>query len=839
MSTQAEIIATPGDRKITVTIKKVYRDISLNIVATDFENPIFILGGAEGRDIDLNPYLITDSTKGPVGTMKDKTSIVIDNLENGKAYSVSYYQKGLENADTTLTVGTYKAVYPHAPPPAPEVYVGTTGEMSNNFYNGYRLHINLNDYDHTLPEDSKVDKVEYVFIRYTRLTGTDDERITGIVSLDIDNATDLIAINLIRTNGYYTFPDNTLVADAEYSFIVSTKSDGVSSPQSNPVTGLMKKVAQVINSFTLVHNNTNRNEATYTFNVNRAAFTNNDFYKLYRQDLSGETLIEDISSGRIVFTNSSDTSGNVTGTVKGTLGQIIRLRVEPYSAAKILGVERLSNSIMLEGLKNHMLEINLSDIMVKDGEGNATLVFRTSHRKDELPYESRNIDLASLSNDRFNLFLPNKTSRLSQKLTLADDGTASLAIYMVGKTATDTGVDNIFTLDASGYNAVYSKAATERLLFNSSSIKLLTASTVSKTFKFDVTTVKPPKPTINTTLTKFLENYISVRWSSTGVTAANAPTEYIVTLTSNTSAMVYKTFTITNGDEYYNIVEYLPKLSKDRTGKTTLNSYTVSVSSRNSAGESLADSLTDTLEDLYFPSKYLDNLRITEPEPRSTTATRNYEGKIKINKKLWGGAFEKLTITNNTEFGDADSTFSAIDISNGLIPTGIEDEYKFNFSLTGIKVFYLQTNAATLARTTGIALTARTSFPLFNTVVSIDKPRIKKVKFTIDNNKTFYEVRVDPQGSEVPIVSITPVPAKDAALPPNTNLIASYVKSYANGDSLYKIEFPFEVRTDVISDVTYGAESTLASNSRGTDSFGRMFGIDPAKYASLGAMETN
>lgn len=865
MSTQAEIVASPGDKKITVTIKKVYRESSANTVEADFENPILLVSWDEGeREIDLKPYLITDTTQGGVvGTIKDATSIGIDNLENGKAYSVSYYQKGIYNDELPAAIHAYKAVYPHSAPPQAEVYAGTTGEPSNNYYNGYTLKIKLNDYDHRLPDSgsTSIDKVEYVVIKYTRLTGTDEQKKTKVISLSSDNVTDLSAITFIRTQGYYTFPNNTLAADAEYRFIVTTISDGAASPPSTPVRSLMKKVAQKINTFSLTLDANKRNVGSYTFNVDAAAKTNQDYYKLYKLELSGdsvtESLINDISYGQIIL-SSSDTSGNVSGTVPGILGQIIRLKVVPYSKDGIMGIEKFSNSLMMEGLKNHMVEINLRDIKVKDGEGNATLVFKTSHRKEELPYESRNIDLASLTNDRFDLYLPDKTKRLTEKLTLADDGTASIAIFMKGKTSTDLDNTNLFTLTASGYNAVYSQAAVKMLELNSNSIKLLTASTVSKTFNFDVTTVPPPPPTIIRNQTKFLENYISVRWSSANITKANAPTEYIVKLTSsNDKTFKTRTDTIINGDEYYNFSNlqkvYLAAVNNMYTnnlfgiptpslGLTALPvEYTVSVTSRNSAGDSAPAMLTHILEDPYFPPTYLQNLRIEEPLPRSITATRTYEGKIKINKHLWGGQFNKLTITRNDEYGVPMSAFTTLDIlSNTLTPTGVAGEYKFNFDLSGIDIFNLQINAETLAvEASGsiVALPIRTSLPLFNTVVLIDTPVIKKVKFTINNKRTYYEVRVDPRGATLPGVTIHPVPADGVKLPDNLITTASYVQTYPNGEHLYKIEFPFAIRTEVIGGVTYGSETTTASNERGNDDFGKMYSSNVARHSSEGAMD--
>lgn len=860
MAQNAQIEVTPGDKQVTVKITKTYQATANTTAADDFLKPVI-----QYHNVDTNVTGIQrvplSATAGSVGTIADNTEVVISGLTNNQTYYFTYYQKGLGDETTTGTFASSATpARPHGVPAKPVIFEMPGGDISGNKFNNYFIGIELNDKDQSVGDIGE-DLIEALYIYVSREQDKDKTVTASDLVTKTIKITDSAKLNAARKDKKVKITDEFLVEGAKYNFSVMVESDDLQSEHSNSFEAVMSVLPTSITkaNFVLSQDTLKPNELEYQLIATQAAVTDGDYYEIYRENLTSHSNIDlnvvDQGTVRTLVKRwkganipaASNNNHTMSGTIESFSGEVVRLIMVPFSTAGVMGTEIDTDAVICKDFKNHMLEINLVEHSVIDGEGTATISFKASHKANELGYVSRVINMSELSNDKFHLSLPEDTDHTKQVnldfevLTLNADGYVDKEIYM--KKKPDSGADTItnkFTLAfGGGYQGVWSTHLVNITTTLNLTEDLLAADVVSKTFNFDVTPTAPAKPTL--TVTPFSTS-IKVTWLTPGMTdlSANKATSYVVGLVknggldydiANVSKVEEKIITSVDGnlDEYYEFIG-LDRLDSNK----QLNKYSVYIFSKNSFKDSLPAFVYDqTLTTAELPSNYIEKFSVEVPSFVDQN-TRKCTGKITINKSSWQTDLKDIVLEEQDDFGNAflsDSNPFTKTITNAnLTQVGNTNDFTFDFELVGPKVFNLTVKATTSYRAVNDALAlseiaSYSSYKLYTRVDITIPPQIKEVKYSLDNTKknTLYQIRIANGGSPLTSVSLIAIPSNASELvsAPNdlTQVVwpaGSKVLTYSNGEELYKVVIPYLVQTTTMNSVEAGLETVIASNSVGS-----------------------
>ena len=423
----------------------------------------------------------------------------------------------------------------------------------------------------------------------------------------------------------------------------------------------------------------------------------------------------------------------------------------------------------------------------------------------------------------------------SRQLVLPEQGySVEKTIYMKVKNAGDEDAENTFTLAALyGFRGVWSQHLAD-LANIVKETDLLDEDVESKTFTFAVTLTLPAQPTL---VVKEYTNSIKTSWSLTGLTGANKPDSYVVGLVKNAgldfniNTVAHTKVDITNGDEHYEFTG-LQRFDANQ----NINTYVVYVYSKNSVGISVVSkSALLELPANELPANYIEKFSVSVLEMADLQDnTRKCKGMITINKNLWGGEFDFLTVGNDTEYGVAVDDVAVTVVLKQVLKS---NDYTFDFELEGKKTYYLTISATTKLRAADPAkgitsLTLKTSSKLYATVNVLLPPLISNVTYAFDHvlKNTLYEMEIDNGGDKnVSSVLVQAIPNGSksnnmvgfTANKPQTAFPAEKMLTLANGNLLYKVLIPYIIQT---TENDNGVDLIVASNSIGQASAGLLTG---------------
>jgi hypothetical protein len=813
-------------------------------VAADFKKPVIVyhdplLNKTKHISVPLVSAAEAASPEGVdlvAGTVTDGTSVVIPNLLNKKPYYFTYYQKGLGVVTPSASFDRSLPARPHGAPSAPVISQKTLGANNAGIHTGLVLNIKFDDKDQSRPQlGDDEDLIDTLYIYYAREQHGEPPVDEEDLTVNIHRIDDPVILHGIRVSGEFTMPvEVVLAADAKYNFTVVTESDELKSEDSNSIEVITTEMPENILAFSIGDDAETSNEIGYSITVRSASLLAGDYYEIYRENLnnldnnllnttdlgSARTLVKKLTSAD--FTGAEENFGpapfiaaKVVGeTIQVMNGQVIRLIAIPFSKNDIKGAE-ISKKALSEEVTFNMLEINLLPVnTVKDGEGNATITFQSSHKASEVPsYESRYIDLIKLKNDKYNLSIK-KDVPLDGKLSLNNNGYLEVPVFMSLKEDEDETDEHQFTLEEDGFKGVRVAHHIVLLPAMDAEETLIEDDVDSKVFPpFAFKQEKPSRPEF--LMTPAFPTSIKLVWSVVGVTEKNKPTSYVVGLVKNAEhddfnidEVTHDKKIITDGKEYCEFIN----LERLENGTQTPNVYSVYIYAENDAGKSSVLRVSiGALPAESFPANYIENFSVSVGDMvEDDLNTRKCKGTITINKNLWGGAFQKLVLGREDDFGNPMTVtgLAKTDFLPADLKGGANNVFTFDFTLDKDE-YNLTIGPVTVARlsnaTTGLKPLGGQDQP-YKLYASVDvamPPTIVEIKYFIDTQlkTTLYEAKIETGGADILSVSVLAIPDNKSGNMVGTSSSRSQiiyelekVVTLTNGQEVFKGVVPYVVK---------------------------------------------